>query len=155
MDMDDIRDRLREHHAGVPQRSMLAQLALDRIESGMKDLEALGHRFIFGDEGPAPTVLIFPKMLYRDGEPEVQVHSTDELHDRLADGWREHPSEDIELGPRPNGHAEAVAKPPAVDATTSHPLAQSLAAPAAPGPLAHLDEAEAEIAAAEDDDKDD
>lgn len=147
MDMDDIRAKLAAHHAGAPQRAMMAQLALDKVASGLEDLEALGHRFLFGDEGAPPPVLIFPKMLYRDGEPEVQVHSTDELHDRLADGWREHPSEDIELGPRPNGHAEVTAKPASVDVTTSHPLAQSLAAPSPAQPLAHLDEAEAEAAA--------
>lgn len=121
MDFEELRSKIRDAHIEVPQRSMLAQMALDQIQAGLTALAGLGHR-LHVEQLEAEPVIVFPKMLYKDGEPERVVTTTEDFHAALDDGWREHPTEpDVEVGPRPNGHPEmaapALAEPhPAVTA---------------------------------------
>lgn len=114
MDFEELRSKIRDAHVEVPQRAMLAQMALDSVEGGLRALAGLGHRLHVEPLDSAP-IIVFPKMLYKDGEPERTVSSTEDFHAALGDGWREHPTEpDVEVGPRPNGHPE-MAQPAPVE----------------------------------------
>lgn len=106
MEFEELRSKIRDAHVEVPQRAMLAQMALDQLQAGLTALAGLGHRLHVEELDEEP-VIVFPKMLYKDGELERIVTSTEEFHAALDDGWREHPTEpDVEVGPRPNGHPE-------------------------------------------------
>ena len=119
--LDEIRAKLAEHHLGVPQRAMLAHLALNDVEAGLARLASLGHAFHLEGASPPP-VLLWPKMLYRDGFPSMTVENRGDFESALGDGWREHPTDpSAQIGPRPNGEAAPASNVLVFSDPTQHP----------------------------------
>ena len=119
LDLNELRGKF---EAANPQVKALAIGAIAALEAGLNQLAALGHRLEVNWAGEAP-VLIWPKMIYRDGFPPRTVDSKVELEAALADGWREHPSDPgAQVGPRPSAPVPPEVEPqnpPDLFATTS------------------------------------
>lgn len=102
LEVSQVRQDLAEVHAEAPQRAMLADLALRKVEEGLQELRSLGHTFHLL-EGTPPSADEFPKMLYRDDpsgtDAQLIVHAAWEEQDARAQGWDDHPS--LRQAPQP------------------------------------------------------
>ena len=121
MNLDDLKAELAAHHVDVPQRRMLAELAVETLREGLAQLARLGHALHIEKLGEAP-VLLWPKMLYRNASDIMTVDNKADFEAALAAGWREHPTDaSVKLGPRPNGEVAAPAMAPAPPSPVEHP----------------------------------
>lgn len=77
-------------HKEPPQRSELANIAMDEISSGLKKLSALGYPYkIVPGDGPQGAE--FPKALYKAGDESLIVDTAEEEHAARNKGWDTHP----------------------------------------------------------------
>lgn len=121
MDMNELRTKLNLQYLGDPQRQALVIGALASVEAGLRGLASLGHRFEVEPAG-AGVVLLWPKMLYKDGSSPLAVENRRDFEAALSNGWREHPTDPkIEVGPRPNGEALAAPPPAPPPSPVEHP----------------------------------
>ncbi len=121
MNLDELKADLSAQHSAMPQRRMLAELAVEDIRRGIAMLENLGHRFELEVGALAPT-LLWPKMLYHPSLGQRVVDNRKDFEDALASSWQEHPTDPkVKLGPRPNGEAQAPEPEAPLPSPVEHP----------------------------------
>jgi hypothetical protein len=103
--VDDLEQKMLEHHSGNVQRLAHATRGLGMVREGLGVLASLGHQYEIIEKRVMPGE-VFPQMLYKQSSGVVverTVESGDELKEVLKDGWAEHPS-----GRAPERVSEAV-----------------------------------------------